>query len=407
MSLKEKIQNKTATIAVVGLGWMGLPIAAIYANTGFNVIGYDIDEKLVDEINNKTLKRKEEQLHEILEKTVGKNFYATSDANELVKADIFSVIVPLIIKEDKSLDWSAIDNAISTIAEKMKENVLIVIHTTMPIYATRKHIKPILEKSGKKFFLAYSPIRAMTPHAISDMVEKYPRVIGAINEESLVLTEELLKTFFKNEIIKLKLEEAEATKLFEIIYRDVNIALANELSVYCDQLGLNYENIRKAANTVPAYNLHYAGPGVGGHCLPVYPYLLLNNAKEFPPLGLIRKAREINDWKPIYVVDKFEEKWKNEGKKPKRIAVLGFGYRPGIGEIRFSPAITIAKELKKRGYEVLVCDPYVDDNLLSKFGKVIKLEEVFENVDIMIVSTKHPKFDLKKQEAKIEERVND
>jgi len=380
-----------AKVAVIGLGWMGLPMAALYADAGHEVIGYDINENLVNAINSNKLNRKEEEIDNILTKTLGRNFHATTNPNELENAKVFSIIVPLIINDDFTLNWDAIKSATKTVADNMPNGSLVMIHTTMPIGGTRKIVKAILDSTGKKYYLAYSPIRAMTPHAIPDMRERYPRVIGGIDNESTKRANEFLKTFFKNKIIQMSLENAEATKIMEVIYRDVNIALANELAVYCEKLGLDFWQIREAANSVPDYHLHKPGPGVGGHCLPVYPYLLLNLLKPDEELGLVRKARQINDWMPIHTVNVFQDEEKKQGKKCKTVAVMGFGYRSGIGEIRFSPAIKIAEELEKRGYEVWVCDPYVDDDILSQWGKPVSIAKSL-NADGLIFTVNHPEF---------------
>ena len=380
-----------SNVAVIGLGWMGLPMAALYASVGHNVTGYDINEKLVDSINNETINRNEKELKGILDKTLGKNFYATSDPRKLSNSNIFSIIVPLIINEDKSLDWRAIDSAVKTVGEEMPEGSLVMIHTTMPIEGTESKIKKILDQYRKKYYLAYLPIRAMTPHAIPDMREKYPRIVAGINDESRKLAVEFLKTFFKNKIIEMDVKDAEATKIFEVIYRDVNIALANELAVYSEKLGLNFWKIREAANSVPYYHLHKPGPGVGGHCLPVYPYLLLNLLNPKEELGLIRKAREINDWMPIHTVDLLEEESMKINKKMRSVTIFGFGYRAGIGEIRFSPSIKIAEELKKRGYEVWACDPYLPNDILSQWGKPVNIEKGLE-ADGLIFVVDHPEF---------------
>ncbi len=385
------IRERKAKVAVIGLGWMGLPMAALYADAGFEVAGYDINEKLVEAINEGKIKRREEELDEILSRTLGKNFYATTDQNRLRDADIISVIVPLVIDENRNIEWRSFEKAIETVADNLKEKALVMIHTTMPIGGTRKRVKPILDKAKKKYYLAYLPIRAMTPHVIPDIRERYPRIVGGVDEESTKLAVEFLRTFFKNRIIEMKLEDAEATKIFEIVYRDVNIALANELAVYCEKLGLDFWEIRKAANTVPDYRLHKPGVGVGGHCLPVYPYFLLNLLERDEELGLVRRAREINDHMPVHAVELFQEEEGRKGIRCRTVCVFGFGYRAGIGEVRFSPSIRVAEELKKAGYEVWVCDPYVDDEVLAQWGKPVSIEEGLK-ADGMIFCTEHPEF---------------
>ncbi len=391
MERPQKPRPGTTVTAVVGLGWMGLPIAAIYADAGYETIGYDIDHELVKAINNKTLQRDEQELDQILEKTLGKNLHATTNPQELSRADIISVVVPLVTKQDKTQDWTPMNNAIQTIAQNLKQGALVIIHTTMPIGATRNKIAPILDTARKKYHLAYMPIRAMTPHAIPDMRQKYPRVVGGIDQESTKLAIDFYSTFFKNKLIPLSLEEAEATKLFEVTSRDVNIALANELYKYCQQLGLDYWKIRQAVNTDPAYELYEPGPGVGGHCLPVYPHLLMSSIPRLNQPSLVKDARQINDQMPEYTVEQLEKKAREKGKKIQTVTIYGFGYRPATPETRFSPAIQIARLLHQKGYQVWANDPHIPDQQLSQWGKPVTIQQGLQ-ADAIIITTKHPEY---------------
>lgn len=367
-------------VCVVGLGWMGLPIAALLAEGGNEVSGLDIDQELVDRINKLDIDRNEAELLELLKSNPIKA--STKPEDVLPGSDAIVVIVPLITKDDKSIGYEVMDKAMETISQHMKDNALIVVETTMPIGACRNKVAPILEKSDKKFLLAYAPIRAMSGSALDDMREKYPRVLGALDDASLAKAEELLKTFFKNDIIKLSLEEAEASKIYEVVYRDVNIALANELGLISEELGLDYMKIKEAANSCGYYHLHDVGIGVGGHCLPVYPYLLLSEVKE--NYGLIHKAREINDFMPKHTADVVKKQ------NPKSVTIYGIAYRPETNECRFSPAIEIAGLLKD--YNVKVCDPYVNNETLSQWGEPVSIEDGL-NSDVLVFTVAHSAFD--------------
>ncbi|MCD4739553.1 nucleotide sugar dehydrogenase [archaeon] len=369
-------------ITVIGLGWMGLPIAALFAEGGNQVTGLDINQKLVDEINSGDNHRKEENLTETLQKH---KIHATTDYTTLKDSDVISIIVPLIINKDKSLDFNPIKKALEETSKHMKEHALILIHTTMPIGATRNIIKPIIDQTNKKYHLAYSPIRAASGTALKDMKTNYPRILGAIDAQSMEKAKAALETFFENKIIELPLEEAEATKIFEVTYRDTNIALANELALISKEKGLDYQLIKNAANTCHYYHLHDAGIGVGGHCLPVYPYLILNNTKA--DKGLIRLARKINDFMPEHAIDILLKT------KPelKTVTVYGIAYRPETSEHRYSPAITLTEKLKEKGIEVLVCDPWIDDKTLSKWGKPVSLKQGL-NSDALVFTVAHQEF---------------
>jgi UDP-N-acetyl-D-mannosaminuronic acid dehydrogenase len=373
-------------VCVVGLGWMGLPVALIFANSGkAEVAGLDIDGNLVREINSgKAKQQRVKKIRDMLKTALGKGtFRATTDVREAIKdADLLAVVVPLVVNDDKTLDYGPLENAVRAIAENMKEGALVVIETTVPVGTTRKRFKPILDKPGKKYYLAYYPIRAMANSALEDMEWKYPRLLGAVDDESLRIAEKMLKPFMKNEIIKMGLEEAEATKLFEVVYRDVNIALANELALVCEEKGLDYKRIKEAANTCFYYHLHDAGIGVGGHCLPVYPYLLLNETRA--DRGLIRNAREVNEYMPGHtaeLVKKF---------KPRTVTIFGIAYLKGTSEYRFSPAIELTKKLEK--YDVKVCDPYIDDATLKQWGQPVSVEEGLKS-DVLLFTVNHPEFE--------------
>ena len=366
-------------VCVVGLGWMGLPIAALLSEGGNEVIGLDLNPTLVEQVNNLDIHRKEPELKGILTKHPIK---ATTNPEEaLPEADAIVVIVPIITNGDKSIGYEVMDKAIETIADQMKDGALVVIETTMSIGSCRKRIAPLLEKSGKKFSLAYAPIRAMTGSAMKDMRENYPRILGAIDDESMNKAEQLLKTFFKNEIIKMPLEDAEAVKIYEVIYRDTNIALANELGMISEELGLDYKNIKEAANSCGYYHLHDAGVGVGGHCLPVYPYLLLKEVEK--DYGLIRKAREINDYMPSHTAEIVK------AQNPKSITIFGMAYLRETNEYRFSPAIQIARLLKD--YDLKVCDPNIGNETLSQWGKPVDIEEGLKS-DVLVFTVGHSQF---------------
>ncbi|MFC2175105.1 nucleotide sugar dehydrogenase [archaeon] len=377
-------------VCVVGLGWMGLPIAALFSEGGNEVTGLDVNAELVERINKLDIQRDEAGLKEILEKHPIK---ATTNPEEAIPdADAIVIIVPLIVNDDKSINYSIIDDAVSKAAEHMKDGALVVMETTMPIGACRKRVAPILEKSGKQFLLAYAPIRAMSRSAIGDMREKYSRILGALDDESMQKAEELMKTFFKNEIIKLPLEEAEAVKLYEVVYRDVNIALANELGMISEELGLDYRRVKEAANSCGYYHLHDTGIGVGGHCLPVYPYLILNEVKK--DHGLIRKAREINDHMPQHVAETIEKLG------AKAVTIYGVSYRKDTSECRFSPAFELARILKAKGVVVKLCDPNISDESLSRWGEPVSVDGGLSS-GVLVFVVGHLEF--KGIEAKIPE----
>jgi len=384
MNLKEKINSGEATVCVVGLGWMGLPIAAVFLDAGAKVYGLDINSKLIDKLKKLDINRKEDGLKDSLTKHKD-NFFPTTDYAEAVSnSDVIIVIVPLLIKEDKRSDYSIIQDVINNVAKHLKNDAVIIFSTTMPIGSMRSIVKPILDNANKEYSLVYAPIRARTKTAIVDMRKTHPRIIAGITSKDVSKGKEVLESFMQNDIIVMdKIEEAEAVKLFEVIYRDVNIALANELGLICEDFDLDYNKIKEATNTCMYYNLHDCGIGVGGHCLPVYPYLLLNMTNK--DTGLIRKARDINDFMPLHVANIVDSL------KPSTVTVYGLSYLRNTSETRWSPGIDFAKELKKRGYTVKICDPNLTNEELSLYGEPVSLEDGLTS-DLLAFTVNHKEF---------------
>lgn len=263
-------------------------------------------------------------------------------------------------------------------------------------------VKDELEKaSGFKtendFGLAYSPIRATAGRVLKDIVN-YPRIIGAVGKESVEAASAVLGTIIKGQIIKVRnVKTAEATKLFENVYRDANIALANELAVFCEAAGIDYDECVEAANTQPYAHLHTPGIGIGGHCIPVNPYFLLDEAGDLGvKLQLVRLVRRINDAMPKHTVSLVIEALRACGKgiRRARIAVLGVSYRANVKEARFTPTREVAAALEKRGAKLNVFDPYFTADELRKMGYqgVGRLEIALDNADCVLVTVGHEEF---------------
>ncbi len=367
---------------------MGLPTAALFAQSGANVVGFDISNRRVQTVNAGKTGNEEPGLQEIIQTTLAEGrFHATSDAREISSCGVAAVIVPLIIDDKKNMDYANIKSAVKTVAENMSEGTTVIIRTTMPIGGTREILKPILDGSGKKYFLAYAPIRATSGTALRDMKKQYPTIVGGFGEEASKRAAEAIASFFENEIIPLSPEEAEAVKLFEVIYRNVNISIANEFAQICESQNLDYWRIREAVNRgIAHHHLMSPGTGVGGHCLPVYPYLILNRM-DTP--GLIRFAQELNEQIPKRIAEMAVREAKAFGESA-TICILGLGYRENSPELRFSPSVDLAKELSK-SKPISICEPLLPNEVVSKYGNPATLEEL-ENFDVLVLSVNHECF---------------
>ncbi|MEM3589578.1 MAG: nucleotide sugar dehydrogenase [Candidatus Bathyarchaeia archaeon] len=376
--IKSAIASGSLRIAVVGLGWMGLPTACILADRGAKVIGIDSDEGVVRAISNGEPVIHEPGLEQLLEKLIKSGrFEATSDITAAAaESDAFIIIVPTGVGRDGGADYRAIERASKGIAEGMEAGSLVILESTCGPGVTESVVGGTIEKAsglkaGRDYGLAHSPIRAMAGRALQDL-QTYPRVVGGIDIKSLEAAAAIKEVMTKGGVIKVRdIRTAEATKLFEAVYRDVNIALANELAILSERLGIDYMEAMKAANTQPYSHLHVPGAGVGGHCLPVYPYLLASSASEHGvSLRLIMESRHLNEDMPRHVVRLCADALKVGGRPLRRakICILGVSFRANVKEARLSPSLELAKILSRRGAIVKAYDPYFSRAELSKMG---------------------------------------
>ncbi|MBN2458151.1 nucleotide sugar dehydrogenase [Candidatus Woesearchaeota archaeon] len=372
-------------VCVVGLGKAGLPLAAVIADSGIEVIGVDISQNRVDEINNGINPLPEEPgLSELIKKHGGKGLKATSDYSTCPgkpgEITTFIIIVPLFIDYNKKPDFSILKKAFESVSKVINDGDIVVLETTVPPGTTEKILKPVLDNSNKKYHLAYSPERIMTGYSISRYKE-FPKVIGGFDKKSGEKAKELYSMFCKNVQLVSNIRTAEMIKVCEGVYRDVNIALANELFKVCESKGLDYYEIRHYANHEYC-NLHLPG-NVGGHCIPVYPWFMIN---EFN-VPLIKLAREINDSMIDYYIAKII---KIAGNK-KNVGIIGLSYREGVKEKAYSMSITLIKKLKEKGFNVFGLDPmYNRTEVYNEFG--IDIIKDIANMDAIILMNNESAF---------------
>jgi nucleotide sugar dehydrogenase len=383
---------------------MGLPTACLFAEAGAKVIGADMNPKIVERINKGDTPIDEPGLSPMLKKVVraGKFTATTSTEETAASSDILFLVVPTMIDRQKRADYSAVEDACVSIGKGLKNGSLVIFESTCGPGVTERVVKGAIEKysglvAGQGFGLAYSPIRAMGGRALQDM-QTYAKLVSATDKRGLEAACAALSVIVKGELIRARdIKTAELAKLFETIYRDVNIALANEFALLCEELGVDYVETMKAANSQPYSHLHSTGVGVGGHCLPVYPYLLATEAFAYDArLRLVLDSRKINDLMPRHVAKLASDGLRVCGKSLKRakVVVLGISYRPNVKETRYSPSLDLISILKKRGARVTVFDPLFNASDMESMGLLSEptLRKAIEKADCAVLSVAHDEF---------------
>ena len=373
-------------ITVVGLGYIGLPTAAVMAKKGLNVLGYDINKRVVESLNKGEIIIEEPGLEELVNEVVKNGKLRGIDSFE--KSDVFIISVPTPIKEDKTADMTYVEMAVEAIVPFLEKDNIVVLESTSPPGTTEDIVGPILEKSGlivgEELFVAHSPERVLPGKIIQELVEN-DRIIGGINEKSTQLVKGIYEIFVEGEIFTTDSKTAEMTKLMENTFRDVNIALANELAILSENMGINAWEVIKFANKHPRVNLHQPGPGVGGHCIAVDPWFVIEGQ---PEAKLIRQAREINDNTPDRVMKKIESLMKS---KDGKITILGVTYKPNVDDTRESPIIKlIDKLIENTKFELAVHDPHAKRDIFKYKDILIDdVKEAVKDSELIVLGVNH------------------
>jgi len=395
--LKNKIENRSAIIGIVGLGYVGLPLATAFSKK-FNVIGYNNTKDKVE-----SLKRGKSYIEDIKDEEINLDvFDPTNDYKDLKNCDFIIIAVPTPLREDKSPDLSYIKKAGEEIGEILKKGQFIILKSTTYPGTTEEFLCPILEKESnlkviKDFGLAYSPER-VDPGNKEYRIENTPNVVGGLNSKFTDLCAMLFEGI-SGDIIKVNdCKTAEAVKMIENIYRNVNIALVNELSLIFEKMEIDIWEAIDAAKTKPyGFTPFYPGPGVGGHCIPLDPYYLSYRSKHFGIIPrFIETAGEINDFMPIHTLNLAKKGLKRIGKnlRNSNILILGLAYKANISDTRESPAITIIEELVEIGANFKMYDPHVK-SIKTRFGKYNSEENLDESLKwahCLILLTNHNEF---------------
>lgn len=353
------MQKKKKKICVLGLGYIGLPTAAMFATHGHEIVGVDVNKEVVEALNQGKIIIEEPYLDILVQAAVSSgNLIAKTEPDF---ADVFIIAVPTPIKPDKTADLSYVKAATQAIIPYLQKGNIVILESTSPAGTVNNLVLPLLEQSGlaigTDLYVAHCPERVLPGRILIELVENN-RIIGGINQRSSELVKDLYRTFVRGEIYLTDVTTAEMCKLMENTYRDVNIALANELVKICDKMGINAWEVINLCNKHPRVNIHQPGPGVGGHCLAVDPYFIVESVPD--EAKIISLSRQINDTMPEYVARWIMEKIKLLT-PPYKVTVLGATYKADVDDMRESPIIKLIDLLEKSDIKVTLVDPHIKD----------------------------------------------
>ncbi|RXE46254.1 MULTISPECIES: UDP-N-acetyl-D-mannosamine dehydrogenase [Pseudomonas] len=404
-----------ATISVIGLGYIGLPTAAVFASRKKQVIGVDVNQNAVDIINRGQIHIVEPDLDMIVHAAVTEGYLRATTQPE--PADAFLIAVPTPFKGDHQPDLSYIESASKSIAPVLKKGDLVILESTSPVGATEQMaawlaaVRPDLSfpqthGDSSDIRIAHCPERVLPGHVLRELVQN-DRVIGGMTPKCSELAISLYKVFVQGECIVTNARTAEMCKLTENSFRDVNIAFANELSIICDKLDINVWELIRLANRHPRVNILQPGPGVGGHCIAVDPWFIVSKTPE--QARLIRTAREVNDSKPLWVIDKvklavaeFLQANSDKTARDVTIACFGLAFKADIDDLRESPALAITQQIAvSHPGPVLAVEPNIEELPGKLAGKLhlVSIETALAEADVIVLLVDHKEFKTMSKEA--------
>ncbi|MEO0529383.1 MAG: nucleotide sugar dehydrogenase [Planctomycetota bacterium] len=405
-ALKKKLQDKTATIGIVGLGYVGLPLAEASITGGYSVLGFDVDPRKIEALGRAETYLKHLPSDWLKPAVESGKFSATADMDRLAEADVVIICVPTPVTKSRDPDLSYIVATSEDIAKRLRPGQLVSLESTTYPGTTRDEVVPILEKSGLKadeeFFVSYSPERE-DPGNKNFQARNIPKLVGGIGPSSRMLANEAYSRIVAEIVPVSSCEVAEAAKILENTYRAVNIALVNELKVLFSKLGIDVWEVINAAKTKPfGYQAFYPGPGLGGHCIPVDPFYLSWLAKRNElNAHFIELAGEVNRAMPNYVVDRVAEALNDRSKavRGSKVLLLGLAYKKDVDDTRESPAFELFEQLHQRGADISYSDPHVSeipakrDYDLPAQRSIELTPETLAERDCVLIATDHTQFD--------------
>jgi UDP-N-acetyl-D-glucosamine dehydrogenase len=401
--LLNKIESKNAVIGVVGLGYVGLPLAVEKANAGFKVIGFDVQESRVEKVNqgiNYIGDVVDEELKELVKNG---RFYATTDYSKISEVDAVAICVPTPLDVYQQPDTSYVESSTREISKFAHPGMLVVLESTTYPGTTQEIVVPTMEgtglKCGEDIFIAYSPER-VDPGNKLFKTKNTPKVVGGITENCTKVAAMLYRSVLEGEVYEVSSPAvAEMEKIYENTFRHINIALANEMAILCERMGIDVWEVIDAAKTKPyGFMAFYPGPGLGGHCIPIDPFYLTYKAREYNyHTRLIELAGEINNSMPEIVVDRAMKILNNDSKalRGSKVLVIGVAYKKDIDDVRESPVLPILSRFNSEGASFDVIDPFVPSFRLD--GEVVETveltKELIENADLVLITTDHTDVD--------------
>jgi len=402
-SILTKIEKKQAVVGVVGLGYVGLPLAVEKAKAGFKVIGFDVQQSRVDQVNN-AQNYIGDVVNEDLEEIIKSGMLeATTDYGRITEVDAVAICVPTPLDHHQQPDTSYVESSSKEIAKYAREGMLVVLESTTYPGTTEEIVVPALEEKGlvcgETVFVAYSPER-VDPGNKQFKTKNTPKVVGGVTENCTKVASSLYRAVLEGDVFEVSSPAvAEMEKIFENTFRHINIALANEMAILCEKMGIDVWEMIDAAKTKPyGFMAFYPGPGLGGHCIPIDPFYLTWKAREYNyHTRLIELAGEINNSMPELVVDRMMRILNHDGKalRGAKVAVLGVAYKKDIDDVRESPVLDILTILEKEGADYQVVDPFVPAfRLIDKQVETVALtEELLSSADLVLLATDHTTFD--------------
>ena len=396
---EEYWKDKTdKTITVVGMGYIGLPTATLFASAGYRVKGYDINENTINTLKTGKITIVEPGLQDLFSLVINEGKLEPS--NEIESSDLFIICVPTPFINDngvKKADLTFVESAAKNVGSHLQKGNMVVLESTVPPGTTGEVMVPILEEeSGLKcredFFVAHCPERVLPGNMLFELRHN-DRIIGIQDEGTGLILKKIYSSIVTDGNIYITDDKtAELCKLVENTYRDVNIAFANELSMLCHEMDINVWELINLANKHPRVNIMKPGPGVGGHCLAVDPWFIVDRVPK--ESRIIRTCRETNEYKTEWVIERIQKKINDEFGETKNIIVgiLGLAYKPDIDDLRESPALHIAMSLHETGYEVLACEPHISMNSGFNGIELVEFTDLIQKADILIYAVAHSKF---------------
>jgi hypothetical protein len=402
--LARKVRSGEFKIAVYGLGHVGSPLASAWLRAGAHVVGVDKSPKVLENARKGRTHVPEPRVNEAFSKGLkDRRFYVYDDLVKASQDANFKMIcVPVLLTDSYSADLAAVKQVASAIGRGLKKGDTVSLNPSVPPGTSEDVVLPILEKeSGLKveqdFYMVYNPERIYEGRAIEDIEERYPAVVAGAGPKSLEIGSKLYSLVAKKGVIRMSsMRTAETEKLLEGVYRDVNIALANEMAKFCEKVGVNFWEAREAANSQPFCHIHKPGAGVGGACIPVYPQFILHAADiNKIECNITRLGRNVNDSMPAYCVEQAIKLLDGTGVSQSIVALLGLAFRGGVSDTRLSPTYKVIEELKKlKVKEIRVHDPLVasDPALPQDVMLTSSLPKAVQGADLVILVSDHPEY---------------